>query len=67
MGGTISGEHGIGLVQKDLLPLQLGAAELRLMRSIKQVFDPRGILNPGKLLPDEDGRLLAKDFTRRVC
>jgi FAD/FMN-containing dehydrogenase len=50
-----------------LLPLQLGAAELRIMRSIKQVFDPKGILNPGKLLPDEDGRLMAKDFTRRVC
>ncbi len=67
LGGTISGEHGIGLVQKELLPLQLGAAELRIMRSIKQVFDPKGILNPGKLLPDEDGRLMAKDFTRRVC
>lgn len=67
LGGTISGEHGIGLVQKDLVPLQLGAAELRLMRAIKAAFDPRGILNPGKLLPDEAGQLLAKDFTRRVC
>jgi glycolate oxidase len=67
IGGTISGEHGIGLIQKDLVPLQLGAAELRLMREIKRVFDPKGILNPGKLLPDDDGRLLAKDFTRRVC
>lgn len=67
LGGTISGEHGIGLIQKDLVPLQLGAAELRLMRAIKDAFDPKGILNPGKLLPDSEGRLLAKDFTRRVC
>ncbi|MEZ0228712.1 MAG: FAD-binding oxidoreductase [Planctomycetota bacterium] len=67
LGGTISGEHGIGLIQKDLMPLQLGAAELRLMRAIKQAFDPKGILNPGKLLPDDDGRFLAKDFTRRIC
>ncbi|MBI3725211.1 FAD-binding protein, partial [bacterium] len=52
LGGTISGEHGIGLVQKDLVPLQLGPAELRLMRDIKRVFDPNGILNPGKLWPD---------------
>ena len=37
------------------------------MRAIKAAFDPKGILNPGKLLPDEEGRLLAKDFTRRVC
>ncbi|HBP21779.1 MAG TPA: FAD-binding oxidoreductase, partial [Planctomycetes bacterium] len=51
LGGTISGEHGIGLIQKDLLPLQLGSAELDLMRGIKQVFDPLGILNPGKVLP----------------
>jgi len=67
LGGTISGEHGIGLVQKDLMPLQLGAAELRLMREIKRVFDPRGIMNPGKLLPDGEGRLIARDLTRRIC
>lgn len=53
LGGTISGEHGIGWVQKRYLPLALKPEELRLMRKIKDVFDPRGILNPGKLLPDE--------------
>jgi glycolate oxidase len=53
LGGTISGEHGIGLVQRDLVPLQLGPAELRLSRAIKQAFDPLGILNPGKLWPDD--------------
>ncbi len=52
LGGTISGEHGIGCVQKDLVPLQLGPVELRLMREIKRAFDPRGILNPGKLWPE---------------
>jgi glycolate oxidase len=53
LGGTISGEHGIGLVQRELVPLQLGPAELRLSRAIKRAFDPLGILNPGKLWPDE--------------
>jgi glycolate oxidase len=53
MGGTISGEHGIGWVQKRYLPIAIGNTELDLMRSLKRVFDPNGILNPGKLLPDE--------------
>ena len=51
MGGTISGEHGIGLVQKEYLGIALPEAALQLMKSIKQVFDPRGILNPGKIFP----------------
>ncbi|MGE0709649.1 MAG: FAD-binding oxidoreductase [Planctomycetota bacterium] len=54
LGGTISGEHGIGLIQRDLVPLQLGAAELRLSRAIKQAFDPLEILNPGKVFPAAD-------------
>lgn len=49
LGGTISGEHGIGLVQKDYMPLKFSEVNLNLMRSIKQVFDPNGILNPGKI------------------
>jgi glycolate oxidase len=52
LGGSISGEHGIGWVQKNYLPLALSQVEIELMRKIKEVFDPRGILNPGKLLPD---------------
>ncbi len=52
MGGSISGEHGIGWVQKDYLPLALSDVEIELMRQIKKVFDPKGILNPGKLLPE---------------
>lgn len=54
MGGTISGEHGIGWVQKRYLPLAMGPAELTLMRNLKATFDPLGILNPGKVLPDEE-------------
>lgn len=53
LGGSISGEHGIGWVQKNYLPLALGPVEIELMRKIKGIFDPRGVLNPGKLLPDE--------------
>jgi glycolate oxidase len=52
LGGSISGEHGIGWVQKNYLPLALSKVELELMRKIKEVFDPKGILNPGKMLPD---------------
>ncbi len=52
LGGTISGEHGIGLVQRRYLPIAVGQTELRLMREIKRSFDPNNILNPGKLLPD---------------
>ncbi|MDK2771076.1 MAG: FAD-binding protein [Flavobacterium sp.] len=50
--GTISGEHGIGYVQKSFMPIVFSEVELQLMKAIKQVFDPKGILNPGKILPD---------------
>ena len=51
LGGTISGEHGIGLVQKDYMPIKYSEIHLNLMRNIKSVFDPNGILNPGKITP----------------
>jgi len=54
MGGTLSGEHGIGCLQNNHLPLAVGRAELELMKGIKKVFDPLGILNPGKVFPDND-------------
>lgn len=54
LGGLISGEHGIGYVQKDYMPIAYSAEELALMRAIKRAFDPLGILNPGKLLPAAD-------------
>ena len=47
--GSISAEHGIGLLKKALLPYSRSAAELRLMRAVKQLFDPNRILNPGKI------------------
>jgi glycolate oxidase len=49
--GTISGEHGIGWVQRRYLDVAFSPAELALMRGIKHAFDPKGILNPGKILP----------------
>jgi FAD/FMN-containing dehydrogenase len=48
LGGTISGEHGLGWLKRGALELQLGARELELHRRIKQLFDPHGIMNPGK-------------------
>jgi glycolate oxidase len=49
LGGTISGEHGIGLVQKEYMHIVMQPIQLELMRGIKKVFDPNGILNPGKI------------------
>ncbi|WP_052101574.1 FAD-binding oxidoreductase [Novilysobacter arseniciresistens] len=51
LGGTLSGEHGIGLAKRDFMPQAITAPTLALMRELKRVFDPDGILNPGKLLP----------------
>src|SRR6476659_5485395 len=51
LGGTLSGEHGIGLAKRDFMPQALDAPTLELMRAVKRAFDPDGILNPGKLLP----------------
>jgi glycolate oxidase len=49
LGGTISGEHGIGLVQKPFMDIAFPEVTLNLMREIKRVFDPKNILNPGKI------------------
>ena len=49
VGGTITGEHGVGLAKKPWLRQQMGDASLELMRQIKRTLDPRGILNPGKI------------------
>ncbi|HOI73906.1 MAG TPA: FAD-linked oxidase C-terminal domain-containing protein [Syntrophales bacterium] len=51
MGGTISGEHGIGMMKSRYLPLELSPESIRLQRGIKSLFDPQGILNPGKVFP----------------
>jgi glycolate oxidase len=49
LGGTISGEHGIGWVQRRFMDVKFPAMQLDLMRGVKAVFDPKGILNPGKI------------------
>jgi D-lactate dehydrogenase (cytochrome) len=51
MGGTISGEHGIGLAKRPFIAMELSPESLDLQKGIKRVFDPRGILNPGKIFP----------------
>lgn len=53
MGGSISAEHGIGILKRDLLPGVKSEVELDLMRTLKQALDPNGILNPGKMLPEK--------------
>lgn len=52
LGGTLSGEHGIGLAKRDFMPRAIDPPTLALMRAIRRDFDPDGILNPGKLLPE---------------
>lgn len=49
LGGTISGEHGIGNVKSAFLPLEIPPQELQIMKDIKNLLDPKGILNPGKM------------------
>lgn len=51
-GGSISAEHGIGQLKREALPRYKSAVELALMRRLKRAFDPLGLLNPGKVLPD---------------
>ncbi len=51
LGGTISGEHGIGLVQKEYMDIMFADFHLELFRKIKAAFDPNGIMNPGKVIP----------------
>jgi len=53
LGGTLSGEHGIGLVQKEFMPMAFSSVALDRMWGLKKVFDPRLILNPGKVFPEQ--------------
>ncbi len=50
LGGTTTGEHGVGELKRELVGEELGSLALGIQRRIKQVFDPLGILNPGKVL-----------------
>ena len=49
-GGSISAEHGIGIMKRDLLPSVKDPVAMELMRALKRMLDPNGILNPGKVL-----------------
>ena len=49
LGGTLSGEHGIGIAKRPYMPIAMKEMNLEIMRGIKKVFDPKGILNPGKI------------------
>lgn len=51
LGGTISGEHGVGITKLRYIQKEIGAVELGLMKKIKKIFDPNGVLNPGKIFP----------------
>lgn len=51
MGGTITGEHGVGYYKKKFMPLIYNELELNVMKNVKSVFDPLGIMNPGKIFP----------------
>ncbi len=61
LGGSMSGEHGVGTAKVAWQRMALTPTELRVMRSVKRAFDPSGLLNPGVLLPEDDG-----EVTRRL-
>ena len=56
LGGSVTGEHGIGLEKRDYLPLMYGANEMSLMRQIRRAIDPQEIANRGKVFPVLGGR-----------
>lgn len=58
LGGTLSGEHGIGLMKSPFMEMELGKAGLDMMKRIKKAWDPHNILNPGKIFPEPGQRLV---------
>jgi FAD/FMN-containing dehydrogenase len=54
-GGTLTGEHGIGLEKRDYMPLLFGPDTLAAMAAIRHAFNPAGLCNPGKVLPSSHG------------
>ena len=54
-GGVLSGEHGIGLEKRDLMPLMFSAVDLAAQAALRAAFDPDGLANPGKVLPSPAG------------
>jgi len=66
LGGQITGEHGVGFVQRNFLRMAYPPHQIELLRSLKRAFDPAGILNPGKVLPDEAGESIAERHRKRA-
>ena len=69
-GGTITGEHGVGLDKRELLPLVFSEADMNAMLSVRAAFDPLGLCNPGKIIPMLRGcgeaKAIATDVTERT-
>jgi glycolate oxidase len=65
LGGTITGEHGVGLLKRDFLERELGDVSMRLHRAVKQAFDPQGILNPGKVFSRDTAPVAGSAADRR--
>ena len=55
VGGSITGEHGVGMEKDRLMPLLFSEAELGFMRRVRDAFNPAGLLNPGKIFPSGKG------------
>ena len=64
LGGTISGEHGVGLTKANYIGMELSKKEIEIMQSIKKMFDPKNILNPGKIFPRNNMCRIIKEFIR---
>jgi glycolate oxidase len=60
MGGSITGEHGIGMEKREYLPVMFGAEEIALLHRIRAAFDPLGLANPGKMFPSAEAPALAQ-------
>ncbi len=59
LGGTVTGEHGIGCIKSKYLPMMVGDTGMQVMRRVKQIFDPTGVLNPGKIFIDKPSEAAA--------
>jgi glycolate oxidase subunit GlcD len=66
-GGTITGEHGVGVDKRKYMRLVYGPEEIEAMRSVRDVFDPSGLLNPGKVLPEPEGAAAPSPPRRTVA
>ncbi|KYD32751.1 hypothetical protein B4110_3581 [Parageobacillus toebii] len=60
LGGTLSGEHGIGIMKKAFMPMEFDRFSLEMMQRIKEAWDPNGIMNPGKIFPKPNDRLVLR-------